>query len=106
MIQFYLEIKNPFFKTSMNEWQRVYFEFAKNVTKNKTFDMSISRHAYYLFSVNLNLDWRGNDHAGPKLQICLFGYSLHVNLSDNRHWNDEENRWVNYDNPEEVKKYW
>lgn len=90
----------------MNSWQRVYYELDCAVTKNKTFELCISRHAYWWLVFNIDLECRGSDHAGPKLNLGLFGYSLSVELHDNRHWNDEADRWVDYSNEEEVKKYW
>jgi len=46
------------------------------------------------------------DHAGLSIELGLLGYSIHFQVYDNRHWNREKNRYVNYDNPEEVEKYW
>lgn len=35
-------------------------------------------------------------HAGVDLEVGLFGYCVHFNLYDIRHWNSEEGRWMRY----------
>jgi len=106
MISFRFDIKNPFWRSKMNRWHRVYFEYNRTITKNKTFELCVNRHAYWIFEFDIDLESSGNDHAGPRFNINLFGYCLSIELRDNRHWNDEKDRWVDYTNEEEVKKYW
>jgi hypothetical protein len=36
------------------------------------------------------------DHAGLDIDLGLFGYNIHFNFYDNRHWNSEEGRWMRY----------
>jgi len=45
--------------------------------------------------VNLELDlfWRGHDHAGPSILIELFGYMFHAKIYDSRHWNYDKACW-------------
>jgi hypothetical protein len=35
-------------------------------------------------------------HAGLDLEVGLFGYNVHFNFYDNRHWNNEAGCWENY----------
>jgi len=106
MISLSFDIKNPFWKSKMNDWQKVYIELEHGVTKNKTFEFRIERHAYWLVQLTIDLTWSGEDHAGPRFSFSLFGYGIDIQLRDNRHWNGDKNRWVNYNNPDEVGKWW
>lgn len=36
------------------------------------------------------------DHAGLNLELGLFGYEIHFNIYDHRHWNYEQGKWVEY----------
>lgn len=47
--------------------------------------------------VGVNFDWTiRRDHAGIDIQLSLFGYCLHFNLYDNRHWDYKTNNWETY----------
>jgi len=39
-------------------------------------------------------------HAGLDLELGLFGYNVHFNFYDNRHWNSKEGRWMFYNEEE------
>lgn len=40
-------------------------------------------------------DWTvRQSHAGLDIEIGLFGYVVHFNFYDHRHWNIEEERWM------------
>lgn len=93
MIKAYFAIKNPFWKYSMDKLFKSYFCWTVPVTKNKTFELQLVRHFYYLFSVDFDTTFKGEDHAGPECEINIFGYSLAVSLRDNRHWDDDKGDW-------------
>ena len=46
------------------------------------------------------------DHAGVMLDLSLLRHFFIINFYDNRHWNHEQDRYVNYDDPVEVEEYW
>ena len=46
-----------------------------------------------LLELDIDILWRGRDHAGPRLQVTLLGMSIIVSCYDGRHWNYDENRW-------------
>ena len=48
-----------------------------------------------LLSVNFNWTIR-QDHAGIDIEIGVLGYCVHFTVYDNRHWNYEEGRWMQY----------
>lgn len=44
--------------------------------------------------VGFNFLWTTrSDHAGLDLQLSLFGFCLHFNFYDNRHWDYQTNSW-------------
>ena len=48
---------------------------------------------------NFNLSWtRRRDHAGPNIELAIFGLMIMFNIYDNRHWNYDNNDWEKYEN--------
>ncbi len=46
--------------------------------------------------VSINLNWTIRcDHAGLDIELGLFGYAVHFNFYDNRHWDYKNNCWEN-----------
>jgi hypothetical protein len=76
-----------------------------NVSKNKTIELQIDRCGNDIIGFSFSFTIK-EDHAGLMIDLSLLRYSINFQFVDNRHWNPEENRWVNYDNKEEVEKYW
>jgi hypothetical protein len=102
MINLSFNISNPWHEEKAGH---DYFYRAWQISKNKTLDMQLSHSGSNL--AECRFMWRmRTDHAGVSLGFGLFYRWLHIEVCDNRHWNDEEGRYVDYDNPEEVKKYW
>lgn len=93
MIHLGFSIRNPFWRSRMNDGFRNYLSWEPSISENKFITFEITRHWYYLFKLNLNLELSGSDHAGPNIDIELFGYGVSIALRDKRHWNDEEDRW-------------
>jgi hypothetical protein len=46
-----------------------------------------------IFEFELDLMWKGKDHAGPSLTIGIGGYTISFKIYDYRHWNYELNDW-------------
>lgn len=38
------------------------------------------------------------DHAGLRLALGLFGYAVHLEIYDNRHWDYKQGCWETYNN--------
>ena len=93
MIRFGFAVQNPF---KYKEWRDVY-QGSWSITKNKTLEIQVSRYAYNLLEFELDTRWSGNDHAGPKLEIGLFGFEFSVGIVDNRHWDYENNCWEKHE---------
>lgn len=96
MIEFRIAVKHPFRKEN---FKNIFSETAQ-LSRNKFFEFEIIRYRHYLFEFDLDINWRGRDHAGPNLEIGIFGYSICLRIYDSRHWNHIENTWEVY-NPED-----
>jgi hypothetical protein len=105
MIYFDFTIQNPWHNEKKRPWRDLN-QGDLAVTKNKTLEWCIDYYTYDWFEIGIDTRWRGQDHAGPRLQLRLFGLGIDIALRDNRHWNNDANRWVDYNNPEEVEKWW
>lgn len=104
MINFSFNISWPWFKTP---WalQKDYIEKTYRLSKHKSLEIQLSKAGNSL--IGLSVDWSiCRDHAGLMIDLSLFRHFFIINFYDNRHWNHEKNRYVNYDDPEEVEKYW
>lgn len=89
MITFSLTVANPFKHQAFNSyWQGEYA-----LTDHKTAELGFYKYAWNLFELEIDLRWRGRDHAGPSCELGLFGYTVRIGISDNRHWNTVTNDW-------------
>jgi hypothetical protein len=94
MLSFDVQIRSPFkSKPFKNYWDKTW-----SLSKNKAFEMQLSRYAYNLFELGVSLNFTGEDHAGPKFELGIFGYNIAVKLYDKRHWLYDTNTWETYDN--------
>jgi hypothetical protein len=56
--------------------------------------------------IAVDLAWtRKCDHAGVRLELCLFGYDLELHFYDTRHWDYERERFWNLKDPAEMAEY-
>lgn len=63
-------------------------------TKNKAFSFQITKFpAFRLCELSLDLNWRGSDHAGPRLEIDVLGLYIGIMIYDTRHWDYENDQW-------------
>jgi hypothetical protein len=90
MINIWLAVRNPF---PVQPFRAVWFRTRK-LSQNKTVEVQISRYAFNWIELQLDLNWRGTDHAGPWFMIGLFGWQLDIRMYDRRQWNDQINSWL------------
>ena len=105
MIYFNFTIQNLWHNEVKRPWRDL-FQGEWSLTKNKTLELRFDFYTYDWFEFGLNTRWRGEDHAGPRLELRLLGLGMFIGIRDRRHWNRYVNRWVNYDNENEVKEWW
>lgn len=104
MINFSFNVSWPWFKP-IEDWQKDYFCKTWNLTKHKSLEIQLSKAGKTLIGFDFRWDSRC-DHAGLMLDLSLFRHFFIINFYDNRHWNHEKDRYVNYDDPTEVEEYW
>lgn len=97
MINFDLRITNPFVKQQDSiirnatwfhriPWERSVELEIGNISPGSLIDISLSS------------DFKGYDHAGPSLELSLFGYGFIIEFQKGRHWNYKKDCWLeNYD---------
>lgn len=70
-------------------------------TKRKHWELELYRDFSYFLGAKLDTCWRGRDHAGPSIQLTVFGYTLRAAAYDSRHWDYETNDWEVYTEEEQ-----
>ena len=92
MILLHLSLSNPWAKENFKNL----FCRSGMITKHKAWEFEVCRHAYDI--VKIDFQWSvKSDHAGPSLELCLFGYGVEAKIYDTRHWNRETNSWEVYE---------
>ena len=92
MVSFTLSIPMPW---SSGEFRPLWSRAAA-VTKLRAFEIEFYRDAVKLIQIRLRLDWTGRDHAGPEIELGLFGYVCAMRLYSTRHWDYSHNCWDNH----------
>ena len=91
MISINFNLRNPWSNTFKNLWCRSY------VTrfKNKFIELEVTKD-FTLISFMFNWTIR-QSHAGLDLELGLFGYNIHFNFYDIRHWDQTTQKWEVYE---------
>lgn len=87
MISFNFNIRNPWSNRFENLWNRAY----DTPFEHKFIELEVTRD-FTLVSFMFNWTVR-QSHAGLDLEVGLFGYNVHFNFYDNRHWNSETGKY-------------
>lgn len=104
MFKINFSIHNPLFKPKEDFESKTYFHAENAIGPTTAYNVQLSRFdTDTIFSVQLDTSWRGEDHAGPRLDIELFGVTLFMQLYDSRHWNYDAGRW--YEPGEEAAEW-
>jgi hypothetical protein len=67
--------------------------------KNRSWEIQTGYWGWgQLLGLDLELDWKGTDHAGPRLAFWILGFQIELSAPSNRHWDNDANNWtdVNY----------
>jgi hypothetical protein len=90
MISLNFNLRNPRSHEFKNFCSRVY----DTPFKHKFVELEFYKDSTIIsFMVNWTVR---QSHAGLDIEFGLFGYNVHFNFYDNRHWNSEEGRWMFY----------
>jgi hypothetical protein len=90
MIAFSFDLVNPWSKRWENVWCRAY----KTPFKNKFVELELLKDSTVV-SVMVNWTIR-QSHGGLGIVLGLFGYCVHFNFYDNRHWDYGKNQYEVY----------
>ena len=93
MINLRAAIRNPF---RYSKFENLYDREWK-VSKNKTLEIQITKYAFNLIEISLDMSWTGQSHAGPSFECGIFGYTFRIGLHDTRHWDREKHTWKTHD---------
>lgn len=63
------------------------------ISQNKFWELQISRYAWNWLEIQIDLNWRQTDHAGPWIMINILGWQFDARIYDHRHWDDQLNNW-------------
>jgi hypothetical protein len=91
MISLNFNLRNPWSTTFKNLWCRAY----ATPFKDKFIELEVTRD-FTLISFMFNWTVR-QSHAGLDLELGVFGYNVHFQFYDIRHWNTEAGRYYIYD---------
>jgi hypothetical protein len=76
--------------------------FYKKLTEHKGIEIELLFNKDFWYWFRFNINWsRKMDHAGFDISIDLLWFYLDLNIYDGRHWNDDENRWYEYNEEQE-----
>lgn len=90
MISCNFRLVNPF----SDRWETVFYRTGQ-LSKNKAAELQVVQDDSI---IGFEFTWTvGQDHAGISTTVSLLGYSVLANISDTRHWDDENHRWKQYD---------
>lgn len=95
MLSLLLRVNNPWHNEDRWPWRDLY-QRAWPLTRNKTFEIGVFFYPYTLFELDIHIEWRGHDHAGPRLCMTLLGLEIQLCLVDNRHWDPDLHDWVQH----------
>jgi len=84
MINFKFTVTNPY----TDRFECLYINSGKIPIKNKFWEIQIMK-TDDIVSIDLQITHR-TDHPGLSLDLALFGYSITLQIYDNRHWNITE----------------
>ena len=87
MISLNFNIRNPWSNTFKNLWCRAY----NTPFKNKFIELELTQD-FTIVSFRFNWTVR-QSHAGLDLEAGLFGYCLHFQFYDSRHWDSEKDSY-------------
>lgn len=87
MIRLNFNLRNPW----SSRFENIKCWAGKTFFKNKCWEFELLKTTDIL-SLSFAFTVR-QDHAGLDIEAGILGYCLHFNFYDNRHWDDDSNRW-------------
>ena len=69
--------------------------FYKRLTENKTMEFELTFSNEFQTGIKFNKNIHCH-HSNICLELSLFGFTLRFQIYDNRHWDDENNKYEEY----------
>jgi hypothetical protein len=91
MINFRLEIRNPWSKDRFKNLGSI----SGRISKNKAWELEHTFYDGMLLDFDFNFTTR-KDHAGLDIVLGLLTYGIHFQIYDTRHWDYENQKWVDH----------
>jgi len=94
MINLNFSIRNPW----SQKFKNLGFVIYDSIFKHKYIEIELYKDSSIIC---FNFSWTiRQSHAGVDIELGLFGYCVHYNFYDNRHWNYEAGRYYEYNEEE------
>lgn len=107
MIFFKFILDNPWFKPREDFKSTNYFYRGGSFTTYKHWEIQVGRwEPRHLVEFEIDTRWAGSDHAGPSIEIEIFGFMLMTTIYDSRHWNHDAGRWYTEDEARAEHEEW
>jgi hypothetical protein len=87
------------------EYYKEYFYKSWKVSKHKSVEIQCDRGGKTIFGFSFSFTTRC-DHGGLMVDLTLLRRQIIFTFNDNRHWNENNGRYLNYGDPEEIKEYY
>lgn len=78
-------VKGPSFR---NFWSRSFRAFG-----TRCIEIQLFQYGIQLLDIDLDLEFTGSDHAGPRLELGVLGYYVSIGFPESRHWNPITDDW-------------
>ena len=88
MINLNLSLANPWYKEN---FKNLFGKFG-TLNPHTVWEFEVIRYSRTLFEVAFEWTVR-TDHAGPHIELGLFGYTVSARIYDTRHWDHNKNCW-------------
>lgn len=86
---FCFSLKNIFWRSKFDNIFCKWYQ----LTKNKNLEIELLKDSY-LFRFEVSFYPHGRDHGGLQIGLSLFNYELSINFYDSRHWDYENDCWL------------
>lgn len=89
MIDFKIEIKNIFKKPSDDYFSSKNWNYS--LPYERSIDLDYGKINDTIITIDVSTEFTGHDHAGPIIELSIFGYGFILSIPKERHWNYEKN---------------
>lgn len=91
-------LNNPWHKKDKKgkDYKNLFLKHGR-LTKNKHWELESHKDQQRIVSFELSLSFRNKDHAGLEIGLGICGVDIAFRIYDTRHWDYENNQWIDID---------